>query len=206
MIDFIRKSLLAGIMIGLGCIIYTVCPNHYLGSFLFSLGLITVILKKYNLYTGKIGYVFKNTRFRPVFLKYPLMLLINIAGAVGICYLFTCTRINLTEIQQITGPKLGDNLISLFILAVGCGIMMYTAVEGYSKSNSLLTIILPIMFFILCGFEHCIADAGYLALARVSVDFDVILRVLVIVLGNSIGSWLIPLIEPKESAKASMLI
>jgi len=193
-------------MIGLGCIIYTVCPNHYLGSFLFSLGLITVILKNYNLYTGKVGYIFKNTRFRPVFLKYSLMLLMNIVGAVGICYLFTHTRIDLTEIQQITGPKLGDSLISLFILAVGCGIMMYTAVEGYSKSNSLLTVILPIMFFILCGFEHCIADVGYLALARVSVDFDVILRVLVIVLGNSVGSWLISLIEPKESVKASTLM
>ena len=45
------KSILAGIMISIGCMVFLSCENKYIGSFLFSIGLITVVVFDLNLYT-----------------------------------------------------------------------------------------------------------------------------------------------------------
>ena len=50
--QFTVKSILAGILIGLGCVIYVASPVKYVGSCLFSLGLLTIMIKGYFLYTG----------------------------------------------------------------------------------------------------------------------------------------------------------
>ena len=52
----IKKSILAGILIGLGVIINLQSENHALGALLFSFGLLTIIQMQLYLYTGKIGY------------------------------------------------------------------------------------------------------------------------------------------------------
>ena len=57
MLELIRKSSLAGLLISLAGMIYLNCENKIVGAFLFSIGLITVIILETNLFTGKIGYV-----------------------------------------------------------------------------------------------------------------------------------------------------
>ena len=54
-----NKSILAGIMISLGCIVYLVVGGP-LGAFLFSIGLISVVTFKLNLFTGKAGLLTTN--------------------------------------------------------------------------------------------------------------------------------------------------
>ena len=56
MIENIKKSFLAGILIGLGVLINSQSECHALGALLFSFGLLTIIQMKLYLYTGKIGY------------------------------------------------------------------------------------------------------------------------------------------------------
>lgn len=56
-ITFFIQSVLAGMLIGMGDLVYVVTENHIAGSFLFSLGLISILIKGYPLYTGRIGYV-----------------------------------------------------------------------------------------------------------------------------------------------------
>ena len=51
------KSILAGIMIGVGCNIFISCENKYIGSLLFSLGLVTILLFDFSLYTGNVCYI-----------------------------------------------------------------------------------------------------------------------------------------------------
>lgn len=53
-------ALLAGIMIGIGSIIYLSCDNKYIGAFLFGFGLFTILTFEFNLYTGKVGYATEN--------------------------------------------------------------------------------------------------------------------------------------------------
>ena len=47
---------------------------------------------------------------------------------------------------------------------------------------------MPIMFFILCGFEHCVANSGYFAMAKVPLSLDLFVRLGLMVLGNAIGA------------------
>ena len=185
------KSILAGFMIGLGCIAYcyTSTISTVLGSFLFSLGLLSVISQEHMLYTGKIGYADK-TMITKLLLIYAL----NILSIALFCWLFTYTRIApdiVNKAVEITTVKRNDSLLSLLILGIGCGMMMFLAVDNYRKSSHPIFVMLPIMFFILCGFEHCIADAGYFALAKSGLSVDLVLLILTVTVGNSVGSILL---------------
>lgn len=51
------KSIYAGIMIGIGGIVYLSAENRVIGSLLFSFGLLTIVTQGFCLYTGKIGFV-----------------------------------------------------------------------------------------------------------------------------------------------------
>jgi formate/nitrite transporter FocA (FNT family) len=78
--------------------------------------------------------------------------------------------------------------------------MMYLAVNGWRKTQNPLTVIMPIMFFILCGFEHCIANFGYFwmwlmedagghfaeRIAECPMGFSV--NLLIMIVGNALGS------------------
>ncbi len=93
-------------------------------------------------------------------------------------------------------PPLFDTLPSLLILGIFCGMLMYIAVEGYKRTTNPLIVVLPVMAFILCGFEHCIADMFYFAIncfkgTSASMLVDTLLRLLVITIGNLIGGCLI---------------
>ena len=48
--------------------------------------------------------------------------------------------------------------------------------------------------FILCGFEHSIADMFYFAAAR-AFSFEYALFILIVVLGNAIGGMLVPFVK-----------
>ena len=52
---FIRNGFLAGILIGIGCIANVVSNNAILGSFLFSLALLSICILQLGLCTGAFG-------------------------------------------------------------------------------------------------------------------------------------------------------
>ena len=195
-LSFIVKSILAGMLIGCGCLAYVVIENKYIGSFLFSLGLLTIIIKEYNLYTGKVGnWIPKDT------LKLLVMFLLNAFGTALVAYLFTFTRANIDAIHPLVEAKINDNLLSVFILACGCGAMMHIACFNFAAKNHPLYVIMPIMFFILCGFEHCVANAGFFAMAKTPVTLDLIAKTAVTVIGNAIGSLIFARLIPAPSIK-----
>ncbi len=195
-LSFIVKSILAGMLIGCGCLAYVVIENKYIGSFLFSLGLLTIIIKEYNLYTGKVSnWIPKDT------LKLLVMFLLNAFGTALVAYLFTFTRANIDAIHPLVEAKINDNLLSVFILACGCGAMMHIACFNFAVKNHPLYVIMPIMFFILCGFEHCVANAGFFAMAKTPVTLDLIAKTAVTVIGNAIGSLIFARLIPAPSIK-----
>ena len=59
-IEILIKSILAGIMIGIGGTIYLSLDNKIVGSILFVIGLFIIVVYSFNLYTGKIGYLINN--------------------------------------------------------------------------------------------------------------------------------------------------
>ena len=183
LLNFIIRSLLSGFLIGFGCLVLVVCENRYVGSFLFALGLLTILTKGYYLYTGRVGDWVPSAT-----LPLLAMFCFNAIGA-GLCaYLFTFTRLDVSAVQPLAAAKLNDSLLSIFILAIGCGAMMHLAVFNFKQERHPLYVIMPIMFFILCGFEHCVANSGYFAMAKVPLSLDLFVRLGLMVLGNAIGA------------------
>ena len=73
-VDYLIKSIFAGIMIGIAGTVYLRVDNNIVGSFLFSIGLLVICMYGMNLYTGKIGYIFINS------FNYIYELLVTIIG------------------------------------------------------------------------------------------------------------------------------
>jgi len=192
--DYLIKGIFAGMLIAIGGVAYLSVENKVAGSFLFSLGLLTVCMYGMNLYTGKIGYVLINK----IDYLYELFigLLGNFIGAFLVGKLVLASRIKVIAetAKTISFIKLNDSLISIFILSMFCGMIIYIAVNNYKKASNeigkYIGIIMGIMVFILCGFEHCVANMFYFTVAG-AWSLRTLLYVLIMVLGNSVGSIVI---------------
>ncbi len=193
-LDFLIKGIYAGLMIGVGGTIFLSVENTIVGSFLFSIGLLMICMYGMNLYTGKIGYVLIN-KFEYVY-ELLLSLFGNFIGTFIVGKLMLLTRFSSLSERAIkmANLKLSDNLLSIFILSMFCGMLMYIAVNNYKKASNeigkYIGIFMCVMVFILCGFEHCVANMFYFSIASVW-SFKTLLYLLIMVLGNSIGSIII---------------
>ena len=193
-INILIKGIYAGIMIGIGGTIYLSVSNPVIGSIFFAIGLLTICVYKMNLYTGMIGYILDNN------LRYlktlTFTLLGNFIGTIITAYLILNTRIANISIRakEISMVKIDDNYISIFILSIFCGILMHIAVNNFKKSEDIiikyLSIFICVIVFILCGFEHCIANMYYISLAKMW-SLKAILTMIFMIVGNSFGSILI---------------
>ncbi len=195
----------AGICIGIGGTVFLATPNNIIGAFLFCIGLITILVFKFNLYTGMLGYVLDN---KPSYLLTVLVVWCgNFAGTALTAFLVRSTRIGDALVKRAGGIvqiKLDDKLMSLFILGIFCGILMFVAVDTFKKNvevkDTLIVyaVVMGVMVFIVAGFEHSIADMFYFALA--GKIKECLLSLLVITLGNFVGGNLIPAVK-KLTAK-----
>lgn len=179
MIENVKDSFIAGILIGLGCIANMSTTIPVLGPFLFSIGLITVIVQGRHLYTGAIGYL-KSYKDIPYLI---VMILTNLIGIAFICGLFS----EYIDTSPICNIKYNETFYEAYVKSIGCGMLMFISVEGYRLTKKLLSVILPVMTFIICGFDHCIANYGYMIL---NGDF-ICWQLPIWVVGNSIGSLII---------------
>lgn len=189
--DFVR-AFLAGTVVSVGCVVFLSVSDTVAGSLLFSLGLLTVLVFDLNLFTGKGPYMVKN---KPSYALFVLLVWLgNFAGTAFSALLVRFTRAygaiieRCTEIAEV---KVNDSLLSLLILGMFCGIMMYIAVDTFINHGkdkeilSVLVVVLCISVFILAGFEHSVADMFYFTLALPVKKW--IVPLLVITLGNVIG-------------------
>ena len=197
-ISYLVKSILAGIMIGIGGTVYLSIESKLAGSFLFAIGLFLIVTRGYNLYTGKVGYIFNN---KPVYLAEVFVTIIgNYIGTFTVGFLLRFTRIyNVVSIKayNLCNIKLNDSIVSILVLSFFCGMLMYLAVDGYKEGKDTLGKYLPVflgvMVFILCGFEHSIANMYYFAAANL-YNIKVYTYLGLMILGNGLGGVLVPLL------------
>ena len=190
-------SIYSGLCIGLGGTVYLSCDNKILGSFLFGLGLFTILNFGFNLFTGKVGYFVNNKPSYWGFLG--IVWLGNFIGTFLFAKMIAATRYGATlqaKANALCLVKDGDSIVSLLVLGIFCGMLMFIAADGYknieNQVGKVVVVFLPVMVFILSGFELCIADMFYFSL---SGDFSALMlkSLIVITVGNSIGGGLIPL-------------
>lgn len=179
------KAILSGLTISIGGMTFLAIENSFIGSVMFAFGLLTILYKGWNLYTGKVGYT---TKFS---LVPPLMVTLggNIVGLTVGAFIYRTTGINEERLASICTKKLSNEWYKVLVLAIMCGVMMYLAVSLFKATKNPLMVIMPISIFIVCGFEHSMASYFFLLSyygTDLSAKFFAYIGIMII--GNAIGS------------------
>ena len=192
------NSLLAGVFISIGGTVFISLAkdgNKLAGAILFAVALLSICMLGLFLFTGKVGYMVEDHSKNAV-LALIAGLAGNFIGATLFGVLLSFALPNVHEYAKgMCETKLSLNLGGVFLLAFMCGILMYTAVHIYKIHNkSVAGILFCVPVFILCGFEHSIADMFYFAVAR-AFTLKYALFILIVVIGNALGGMLIPFVK-----------
>ena len=209
------QGVLAGIYIAIGAIAFlkvgaiTADPGlgTFLGSFVFPVGIIAVLLMPAELFTSDCmvmtAIYARRTKFHNIFRILTLIFLSNMIGGVFMALLTNWSGIFSTGAMEYTIEKaitkanmpLGQLLVSSIL----CNIIVCTGVcLAYRCQNELSKIVvlwLSITVFALSGTEHVVANVYYLftayfAGADISLT-DIIYSLLLSGIGNFIGGGVI---------------
>lgn len=200
------KAIIAGISIAIGGTVFLSCLDPVVGALLFSVGLFIILYFDLSLYTGKSGYVLFNQ-----FSLVPELIVVWLGNFVG-CYIYArflsySRGALLPRVTELCAKKMTQSFGATFFLAFMCGILMFIAVDNFRNNKSdfgkNIGIFLCVSSFILCGFEHSIADIFYFSVANCfSMDFSKsLIYILIVTVGNAFGSVLIPYVRKLSSCK-----
>lgn len=191
-------AVLAGIAIAIGGTVFLSCESKFVGASLFAVGLLAVCTLGLNLYTGKVCYVLDNP---PAYLlQCALIWLGNLVGTGVTGLLIRCTRLTsvVEKGWELSQVKLNDNLLSIFILAIFCNMMIYLAVENYKNNphevGKYMAIYFGVVVFIMAGFEHCVANMFYFAVGG-HWSLKMLGYLVVMTLGNAVGGLVFPVLK-----------
>ena len=218
-VSVLIKGILAGICISIGgflCLkVNIAASSKVLGAFLFPIGLILICNFGYFLYTGKICYLFENKEqsYKEKIFSLLTGLFGNLVGCLVVALLLrTINHSFIAEastgqafysnnaqlfisLKSTVNTKLNYDWYQMIILSAFCGMLVYIAVEGFKTIEhhfgKYLVLILSIAGFIICGFEHSVANMFYYFLDG-SFSGAVWLSLIHCVIGNSIGGLFIP--------------
>ncbi len=193
--DFIY-AVLAGAAISVGGAVYLSLDNKIVGALLFTVGLFAVCVNGFNLYTGKVAYVFDN---KPKYLLFLLNCWVgNLLGTWLVAALLSLTRAGAAMAEKAAGlceTKLADGPLSIFILAIFCNMLVCLAVDGFRfnqhEIGKYIGLFLGVSVFILCGFEHCVANMFYFSMGG-CWSVHTFVWLLIMTAGNSLGGVVLP--------------
>lgn len=194
---------LAGFVITLGACAYLSLDNKMAGALLFTVGLFAICSFGWNLFTGKVCYsIGKGPRYLAFLL---IVWLANFAGAAAGGLMMRATRLTgvVERAQELCAAKLGDGLWSVFILAVFCNVLIYIAVEGYrsipNAAGKYLAVFFGVTVFVVCGFEHCVANMFYFTVSGMWSG-EAVIFIVVNTIGNAVGGLLVPALTALSEA------
>jgi formate/nitrite transporter FocA (FNT family) len=177
-------AILAGICISIGCVV-NLRVGGIAGAVLFAFGLTTVVYYGLKLYTGTAGFIRRQGDWSML----TVVLLGNIVGCLLSAWAIGYAQPDCVEpASKILAGRLTKGPWACFLLAIGCGFIMTTAVE-FARKGKMLPLVLGVPVFILCGFAHSIADAFYFLVspADLLLQTDVLIVYVSEVLGNFVG-------------------
>ena len=194
-----RRAFAAGVLICMGCVIY-LKVGGVAGAVMFSAGLWFVVNFDAELFTGRVARDDYSAGQKL------LMLLFNVLGAAA-CGVLVCTLVD--PITDKAGQVMDDlaawGPLTVFCKALMCGICMYLATTKAGEGSRLPHVIYGVALFILSGYAHSVAIAGYTALGlwagmtewsqAGALPLEHLLAwgwvLPVAALGNAVGSWII---------------
>ena len=202
------NGLLAGIMIAVGGTVFLACfgdgsmVNKTIGAFFFSIALLCICYQGYSLYTGKIGFI-PEKHDGEAFSVLLWGLLGNLIATVALGYALRAAIPAIGGVAEVLcTARLTQEWWQTLIRGIFCGILMYLAVSIYRDKQTISGILFCVPVFILAGFEHSITNMFYFGAAGMFFSVDSIIYLAIVVLGNTIGGMLMPLLailKPKEA-------
>ncbi len=208
------KGILAGILIAIAVFTYlvlyaySVATKHvnlityFLQGVGFCIGIILIVSLDAALFTGRIGYLVQ--RKAKYLLELLIVLLTNFIGASLFSIIFYYTLFPSKTINGLLSSNIMQDLIKskldwqvnklwrAFLGAIGTGILLHSGIYAYENTNNkglgLLALLFSIWTFLLLGFDHSIASFAFFSFGFGYPYHKVLLFILIIIIGNSIGS------------------
>ncbi len=198
-------GMMAGFMIGIGGyssqLITAAGLPKALSAAVFPVGLIMVILTGSELFTGNclmFGAVVSNENTINKMLKVWITSYIgNILGSVILAYaLLLCNPSEeyMEVAKNAALSKVSMSPTEMFIKAILCNMLVciavYTALMADNTAGKILATFVPVFVFVLCGFEHSVANMFFLTIGQADI-FQTIYQISVVTVGNIIGGAMI---------------
>ncbi|MFV0437068.1 MAG: formate/nitrite transporter family protein [Desulfopila sp.] len=225
-------GLLAGLYIAFGAQIFLVAlaagMSKIVAGALFSVALVLIVLAGAELFTGNVilvvGAISGHFPIIRVVRNWSVVYLANFAGAVSAATLIYLA--GLTGAASAPTPtgeaallvasgKTALSFSEAFIRGIFCNILVILAILMATMAKDAISkiacIVLPIMTFVACGFEHCVANMYLITLGLLTggvpfVDYTALLaNLLPVTLGNIVGGIFILLIHPNRIRQLRML-
>ena len=176
-----RKSVLAGIFIGLGGLGF-LCLGGIPGAVIFAFGLLCVVYSGAFLYTGKAGYFGRELGFKEL----GIIILGNVFGVGIIALLSRWAGVGVDNAAALISGRLQISLGSVFVRGIGCGLIIDIVVWLYKEKETIIPILFGVPLFILTSQLHSIAEPYYILTAGI-LSWRILLYWVLVVLGNFIG-------------------
>ena len=179
---------MAGIYVGLGGFAFIVISQtlgnidiglkKFAGSAVFPVGLMLVVFSGSELFTGNnlmtMALMDKKISLKGLLRNWFLVYLGNFLGSVILAYLIYRSQLVtgsvLDSVISVGDAKTSLNFEAAFIRGILCNILVVLAVWISASSQDIISRIFalwfPVMLFVLCGFEHSIANMLFIPLAK----------------------------------------
>jgi formate/nitrite transporter len=218
-------GILAGLYIGLGAQVFLVAleqgAGKLAGGAAFSVGLVLVIVAGAELFTGNIilvvGTMTGLISLRKTFRNWGTVYLANFLGAYGLVLLvwwggLLGTRGHLNGLgalaARVADAKLSLSFGQAFCRGILCNILVILAIIMATMSKDIISkiacCVLPIMTFVACGFEHCVANMYLIPLGMfargtaLGGQAGMFRNLIPVTLGNCVGGIFILAIHPNR--------
>ena len=175
-------AIFAGMLIGIAGYVNLAVGGGVIGAALFSFGLFCIVNFKLYLFTGTAGYLITGD------CKIGTLLLTLLGNFVGCAYLGLFTRFlpsGRSILEAAHTAICHYSILEATVAGILCGMLMSIAVEGFRKTKNPLFVIGSVMAFILCGFQHSIAQFYYIWAG--ATEIRDLITIGPIILGNFIG-------------------
>ncbi len=204
--SFCLMSFCSGVMIGVGGSAFLLASNLYgtwgklIGSILFSLGILAIVMFEMKLFTGLISDIpemgAKN------FWKLPVCFIFNMVGV-----LFTALLVYYSPLSDKVVPQasfmqdklnaslwglkaLSSSILCGFLITLSIGAVNYAPRKGLSTT---VGVMFPIIVFAFCGFDHSVANTLYFFF--IGFSWKAVAYLLVCVAGNILGGVILPILS-----------
>lgn len=212
----VLSAFFAGLFIAYGYYTYVVLASgtidpmigKFLGALLFPVGIILIVMTGVDLFTGNtliaMGYRNKMYKFQLVAKNLFFVYLGNFIGAIFFAVLLYHSNIvsdyGIEFVHKLVRAKTSLTFTEALIRGILCNIIVsvtvYASYASKSVQGKFLILYLPIVLFVITGFEHSVANMfilpfGYLVDSGISL-YDIFIKNLIpVTIGNIIGGSVI---------------